>query len=214
MKVRKEYDTPSEPLPAIFWDVSCFFKHRLKNKSHVVSSGAEGNDCGLVGKAASEYRMNVPMKHTTLSCYGPGRALTLLLIMPFGGVDSQRTYHIDSTTAHPLRNKRELLTSYCHSGGCLSQLRLHNKWFLWPLPKSNLSESDVLCKRFFMTYIYIYCEVIKAMAWEIYKGRIGGRQWSQILKGREGSHKLTPGQREDISWLKPKPTVDFFFFFF
>lgn len=54
-----------------------------------MSSGAEGNDCGLVGKAASDYGINVPMKHTTLRCYGPGRALNLLLIMPFGEVDSQ-----------------------------------------------------------------------------------------------------------------------------
>lgn len=95
----EENDTPPEPLPAIFcwWDVSCFFKHRLQNKSHVVSSSAEGNDCGLAGKAASEYGMNVPVKHTTLWCYGPGRALILLLIMPFGVLDSQGTYRSDST---------------------------------------------------------------------------------------------------------------------
>lgn len=54
-----------------------------------MSSGAEGNDCGLVGKAASDYGINVPMKHTTLRCFGPGHALNLLLIMPFGEVDSQ-----------------------------------------------------------------------------------------------------------------------------
>lgn len=78
---------------AIFcwWDVSCFFKHRLQNKSHVVSSSAVGNDCGLVGKAVSEYGMNVPVKHTTLRCCGPGRALILLLIMPFGIKDLQKT---------------------------------------------------------------------------------------------------------------------------
>lgn len=92
--MRRGTDTPSEPLPAIFcwWDVSCFFKHRLQNKSHVVSSSAEGNDCGLAGNAASEYGMNVAVKHATLRCYGPGRALILLLIMPFGVVDSQRPY--------------------------------------------------------------------------------------------------------------------------
>ena len=49
----EENDTPSEPLPAIFswWDVSCFFKHRLQNKNRLMSSSAEGNDCGLAGKA-------------------------------------------------------------------------------------------------------------------------------------------------------------------
>ena len=90
--MRKGNDTPSEPLPAVlcWWDVSCFFKHRLQNKSHVVSSSAEGNDCGLAGNAAWEYGMNVAVKHATLRCYGPGRALILLLIMPFGVVDSQR----------------------------------------------------------------------------------------------------------------------------
>ena len=62
---------------------------------------------------------------------------------------------------------------------------------------------------FFATYIYIYCEVIKA----IYKGRIGGSRWSWTLRGREVSHKLTPGQKEDKSCLKPKPIIDFFFFF-
>lgn len=36
--------------------------------------------------------MNVAVKHATLRCYGPGRALILLLIMPFGVVDSQRPY--------------------------------------------------------------------------------------------------------------------------
>lgn len=99
----EESDTPSEPLPAIFcwWDVSCFFKHRLQNKSHVVSSSAVGNDCGLVGKAVSEYGMNVPVKHTTLRCCGPGHALILLLIMPFGIKDSQRTYHSDSYVKTP-----------------------------------------------------------------------------------------------------------------
>lgn len=91
-------ETLYEPLPAIFswWDVSCFFKHRLQNKSHVVSSSAEGNYCGLAGKDASDYGMNVPVKHATLRCYGPGRALIRLLIMPFGAVDSQRTYHGDA----------------------------------------------------------------------------------------------------------------------
>lgn len=95
----EENDTPSDPLPAIFcwWDVSCFFKHRLQNKSHVVSSRVKGNDYGLAGRAASEYGMNVPVKHTTLRCYGPGCTLILLLITPFGEVDSQRTYHRDST---------------------------------------------------------------------------------------------------------------------
>lgn len=57
-----------------------------------MSSSAEGNDCGLAGDAASEYGMNVAVKHTTLRCYGPGRALILLLIMPFGVVDSRRPY--------------------------------------------------------------------------------------------------------------------------
>lgn len=57
-----------------------------------MSSSAEGNDCGLAGNAASEYGMNVAVKHATLRCYGPGRALILLLIMPFGVVDSQRPY--------------------------------------------------------------------------------------------------------------------------
>lgn len=51
----------TNPLPAIFWDVSCFFKHRLQNKSHPF--GGEGSHCGLAGKAASEYRINVPMMH-------------------------------------------------------------------------------------------------------------------------------------------------------
>lgn len=51
----------------------------------------------LRASIASEYGMNVPVKHTTLRCYGPGHALILLLIMPFGVVDSQRTYHRDST---------------------------------------------------------------------------------------------------------------------
>lgn len=71
-----------------------------------MSSGAEGNDCGLAGKAASEYGINVPMKHTTLRCYGPGRALILPLIMPFG---------ITTVTAHHHKfptHKRELVTLY------------------------------------------------------------------------------------------------------
>lgn len=108
MEVRSKNDTPTEPLPAIFWwwDVSCFFKHRLQNRSHVVSSSAEGNDCGLAGKAASEYRMNVPVKHTTLRCYGPGRALVLLLIMPFGVVDSQGTHHSDTTYSQGVKMLR------------------------------------------------------------------------------------------------------------
>lgn len=62
-----------------------------------MSSSAEGNDCGLADKAASEYEMNVPVKHTTLRRYGPERALILRLIMPFGVVDSQRNYHSHST---------------------------------------------------------------------------------------------------------------------
>lgn len=117
-----ERHTPSEPLPAIFcwWDVSCFFKHRLQNKSHVVSSSAEGNDCGLAGKAASEYGMNVPVKHTTLRCYGPGRALILLLIMPFGAVDSQKTsaHHDRQFKCSPCDkfppNHGDSLTSWLH----------------------------------------------------------------------------------------------------
>lgn len=56
-----------------------------------MSSSAVGNDCGLVGKAVSEYGMNVPVKHTTLRCCGPGHALILLLIMPFGIKDSQKS---------------------------------------------------------------------------------------------------------------------------
>lgn len=43
--------------------------------------------------------MNGPVKHATLRCYGPGRTLILLLIMPLGEVDSQElatvTPHID-----------------------------------------------------------------------------------------------------------------------
>lgn len=119
MKVREEEShTPSEPLPAIFWDVSCFFKHRPQSKSRIVSSGAEGNDCGLAGKAASEYGINVPMKHTTLRCYGPGRALILPLIMPFGEVDSQWTYHSDSTSpqiSHPQKRISDVVLNFWHS---------------------------------------------------------------------------------------------------
>lgn len=113
MKERERNDTPFEPLPAIFRDVSCFFKHRLQNRSHIVSSGAEGNDCGLAGDAASEYGINVPMKHTTLRCYGPGRVLIPLLIMPFGQLDSQPTCRSESTPLHTAFDRKRVFVTLC-----------------------------------------------------------------------------------------------------
>lgn len=44
-----------------------------------MSSGTEGNDCSLAGKAVSEYGMNMSVKHTTLRCYGPRRELVPLM---------------------------------------------------------------------------------------------------------------------------------------
>lgn len=88
----EESDTLSEPLQP--FSVDEMFHASLSTDCKIrvtLCPLAVGNDCGLVGKAVSEYGMNVPVKHTTLRCCGPGRALILLLIMPFGIKDSQKT---------------------------------------------------------------------------------------------------------------------------
>lgn len=82
-----------------------------------MSCRVEGNDHGLAGKAASEYGINVPVKHTTLRCYGPGHALILLLIMPFSEIESQQAYHRDSTSQVYPQQKRisDLVLSFLFS---------------------------------------------------------------------------------------------------
>lgn len=108
---KKENDTPFHLLPANFcwWDVSCFFKHRLQNSSHVVSCGIEGNDCSLAGKAVSEYGMNMSVKHTTLRSYGPRRELVPL--MKTCVADKQRKCHI---TMEEHQNRWSEVIRSCH----------------------------------------------------------------------------------------------------